>query len=61
LDLSSEPPDQIIPICRKYFKRLTPMKVWLEIVIGMSAGDPDGSLVQKHEQVTIKTETNEII
>jgi hypothetical protein len=32
------------------------MKVWLEIVIGISAGDPDGSLVQKHEQVTIRVE-----
>ena len=30
------------------------MKVWLEIVIGISAGDHDVSLVKKHEQVTYR-------
>lgn len=42
LDLSEEPDDENIAICVEYFKRLTPMKIWLEMEIGITGGEEDG-------------------
>mmetsp|Transcript_7522 Transcript_7522/g.8990 ORF Transcript_7522/g.8990 Transcript_7522/m.8990 type:complete len:400 (+) Transcript_7522:34-1233(+) len=42
LDLSEEPDDENIAICVQYFKRMVPMKIWLEMEIGITGGEEDG-------------------
>ncbi|KAH8798439.1 hypothetical protein DL96DRAFT_1781578 [Flagelloscypha sp. PMI_526] len=42
LDLSEEPKEENIEICVKYFKRLAPIGVWLEMEIGITGGEEDG-------------------
>mmetsp|Transcript_26174 Transcript_26174/g.47898 ORF Transcript_26174/g.47898 Transcript_26174/m.47898 type:complete len:359 (-) Transcript_26174:255-1331(-) len=42
LDLSEEPHDENIGICIKYFKRMAPMNLILEMEIGITGGVEDG-------------------
>ena len=42
LDLSEEPDEENIAICAEYFKRMVPMKIWLEMEIGITGGEEDG-------------------
>ena len=42
LDLSEEPDEENIAICVEYFKRMAPMKIWLEMEIGITGGEEDG-------------------
>jgi fructose-bisphosphate aldolase class II len=42
LDLSEEPDEENIAICVEYFKRMEPMKIWLEMEIGITGGEEDG-------------------
>ncbi|KAF9268434.1 fructose-bisphosphate aldolase [Marasmius fiardii PR-910] len=42
LDLSEEPKDQNIATCVKYFKRMAPLGIWLEMEIGITGGEEDG-------------------
>lgn len=42
LDLSEEPDEENIDICVQYFKRMAPMKIWLEMEIGITGGEEDG-------------------
>lgn len=42
LDLSEEPDEENIAICVEYFKRMTKMKIWLEMEIGITGGEEDG-------------------
>lgn len=42
LDLSEEPDEENIAICVKYFKEMAPMKIWLEMEIGITGGEEDG-------------------
>merc|ERR1711935_274006 len=42
LDLSEEQDDENIAICVEYFKRMAPMKLWLEMEIGITGGEEDG-------------------
>mmetsp|Transcript_603 Transcript_603/g.1225 ORF Transcript_603/g.1225 Transcript_603/m.1225 type:complete len:398 (+) Transcript_603:75-1268(+) len=42
LDLSEEPDEENIAICVQYFKRMAPMKMWLEMEIGITGGEEDG-------------------
>ena len=42
LDLSEEPDEENIQICVEYFKRMVPMKIWLEMEIGITGGEEDG-------------------
>jgi len=42
LDLSEEPDPENIEICAKYLKRMAPMKIWLEMEIGITGGVEDG-------------------
>jgi len=42
LDLSEEPDEENIAICVQYFKRMVPMKIWLEMEIGITGGEEDG-------------------
>lgn len=42
LDLSEEPHPQNIATCAKYFKRMAPLGIWLEMEIGITGGEEDG-------------------
>jgi len=42
LDLSEEPDEENIAICAQYLKKLAPMKIWLEMEIGITGGEEDG-------------------
>jgi fructose-bisphosphate aldolase class II len=42
LDLSEETDEENIKICVEYFKRMAPMKIWLEMEIGITGGEEDG-------------------
>uniref|UniRef100_A0A7S0Q1T1 fructose-bisphosphate aldolase n=1 Tax=Coccolithus braarudii TaxID=221442 RepID=A0A7S0Q1T1_9EUKA len=42
LDLSEETDPENIETCAKYFKRMAPMKQWLEMEIGITGGVEDG-------------------
>jgi len=42
LDLSEEPDEENIAICAKYFKEMAPMKLILEMEIGITGGVEDG-------------------
>jgi len=42
LDLSEEPDEENIAICVEYFKRMAPLKIWLEMEIGITGGEEDG-------------------
>ncbi|EAU82343.1 fructose-bisphosphate aldolase [Coprinopsis cinerea okayama7 len=42
LDLSEESKDENIEICVKYFKRMAPLGIWLEMEIGITGGEEDG-------------------
>merc|ERR550532_1807063 len=42
LDLSDEYDNENIAICAKYLKRMTAMKCWLEMEIGVTGGVEDG-------------------
>merc|ERR1712183_1079580 len=42
LDLSEEFDEENIATCAKYFKRMTAMKCWLEMEIGITGGEEDG-------------------
>lgn len=42
LDLSEETDEENIAICVKYFKEFAPMKLWLEMEIGITGGEEDG-------------------
>lgn len=42
LDLSEEPDEENIGICAKYLKRMAPMKIILEMEIGITGGVEDG-------------------
>ena len=62
LDLSEEFDEENINTCVKYFKRMAPMKMWLEMEIGITGGEEDGvdntavkaeALYTKPEQVKI--------
>ncbi|KAL0057231.1 Fructose-bisphosphate aldolase 1 [Marasmius tenuissimus] len=42
LDLSEESKEENIEICVKYFKRMAPLGIWLEMEIGITGGEEDG-------------------
>lgn len=42
LDLSEEPKEQNIATCVKYFQRMAPLGLWLEMEIGITGGEEDG-------------------
>jgi fructose-bisphosphate aldolase class II len=42
LDLSEEPDEENIAICSSYLKRMAPMKMMLEMEIGITGGEEDG-------------------
>lgn len=42
LDLSEETDEENIKTCVRYFERMAPMKIWLEMEIGITGGEEDG-------------------
>ncbi|KAI0816048.1 fructose-bisphosphate aldolase [Trametes gibbosa] len=42
LDLSEESKEENIATCVKYFKRMAPLGLWLEMEIGITGGEEDG-------------------
>jgi len=42
LDLSEEPDEENIAICKEYFERMNKMKMFLEMEIGVTGGEEDG-------------------
>ena len=42
LDLSEESKDENIATCVKYFSRMAPLGIWLEMEIGITGGEEDG-------------------
>jgi len=42
LDLSEESKEDNIATCVKYFKRMAPLGIWLEMEIGITGGEEDG-------------------
>lgn len=42
LDLSEEPKEENIAICKKYFEKMAPLNLWLEMEIGITGGEEDG-------------------
>jgi len=42
LDLSEEPKEENIATCAKYFERMAPLGLWLEMEIGITGGEEDG-------------------
>jgi fructose-bisphosphate aldolase class II len=42
LDFSEESKEHNIDACKKYLTRMTPMKIWLEMEIGITGGEEDG-------------------
>ncbi len=63
LDLSEEFDEENIATCVKYFERMAPMKIWLEMEIGITGGEEDGvdntnvkadALYTKPEQVKVQ-------
>jgi len=42
LDLSEDPKEKNIEICAKYFERMAPLGLWLEMEIGITGGEEDG-------------------
>jgi len=42
LDLSEEPKEENIATCAKYFQRMAPLGLWLEMEIGITGGEEDG-------------------
>ena len=42
LDLSEESKETNIATCVKYFKRMAPLGIWLEMEIGITGGEEDG-------------------
>ncbi|KAL1946409.1 hypothetical protein VTO73DRAFT_15536 [Trametes versicolor] len=42
LDLSEESKEENIETCVKYFKRMAPLGLWLEMEIGITGGEEDG-------------------
>ncbi|KAG8909484.1 Fructose-bisphosphate aldolase 1, partial [Tulasnella sp. 408] len=41
LDLSEEPKEENIATCVKYFTRMAPLGIWLEMEIGITGGEED--------------------
>ena len=42
LDLSEEPLDENISTCVRYLERLSPLKMGIEIELGVTGGEEDG-------------------
>jgi fructose-bisphosphate aldolase class II len=60
LDLSEEPDEENIQICVEYFKRMKPMKIWLEMEIGITGGEEDGVNNENADQEKLYTSPEQV-
>ncbi|KAN0107756.1 hypothetical protein V8E52_009845 [Russula decolorans] len=60
LDLSEEPKDKNIATCVKYFKRMAPLGIWLEMEIGITGGEEDGVDNTGVENSSLYTQPEEV-
>ncbi|KAJ3256401.1 Fructose-bisphosphate aldolase 1 [Boothiomyces macroporosus] len=60
LDLSEEPKEENIEICVKYLKRMAPMKLLLEMEIGITGGEEDGVNNEDVDNAALYTQPEDI-
>jgi len=60
LDLSEEKDEENIATCVKYFKRMAPMKLWLEMEIGITGGEEDGVDNSEVKQESLYTKPGQV-
>ena len=60
LDLSEESKDKNIATCVKYFKRMAPLGIWLEMEIGITGGEEDGVDNTGVENSSLYTQPEEV-
>jgi fructose-bisphosphate aldolase class II len=61
LDLSEEKDEENIATCVKYFQRMKPMKIWLEMEIGITGGEEDGVDNSKVDQSRLYTQPQQVL
>ena len=60
LDLSEEPKQENIEICLNYLKRMAPMKLLLEMEIGITGGEEDGVNNEHVDNAALYTQPEDI-
>lgn len=60
IDLSEEPKDENIAICKRYLQRLAPMKCLLEMEIGITGGEEDGVNNEGVDNASLYTQPEDI-
>jgi len=60
LDLSEEPKEENIAICVKYLERMAPMKLWLEMEIGITGGEEDGVNNESVDNAALYTQPQDV-
>ena len=60
LDLSEESDEENVDICVSYFKRMSRMKIWLEMEIGITGGEEDGVDNSDVDSAKLYTQPDEV-
>jgi fructose-bisphosphate aldolase class II len=60
LDLSEEIDSENIETCKRYLTRMAPMKIWLEMEIGITGGEEDGVDNTHADQTKLYTQPEQI-
>jgi len=60
LDLSEESKEDNIATCVKYLERMAPMKLWLEMEIGITGGEEDGVNHEAIDNAALYTQPQDI-
>ncbi|CAN0354265.1 unnamed protein product [Ascophyllum nodosum] len=61
LDLSEEVDEENISTCKAYLERMAPMKIWLEMEIGITGGEEDGVDNTGEDQTKLYTQPEQQI
>jgi len=60
LDLSEEPDEENISICKSYFEKMAPLNLFLEMEIGITGGEEDGVNNEDVAQEDLYTKPEEV-
>ncbi|KAJ2156646.1 Fructose-bisphosphate aldolase 1 [Coemansia sp. RSA 552] len=60
IDLSADPKEQNIQTTKEYFERCKPMKLWLEMEIGITGGEEDGVNNEAADKDTLYTPSEDV-
>ncbi|PWN46566.1 putative FBA1-fructose-bisphosphate aldolase, partial [Violaceomyces palustris] len=60
LDLSEDPKEENIAICKKYLTRMAPLGIWLEMEIGITGGEEDGVNNENVDNAALYTQPEDI-